>query len=132
MAPDLEILAPARTWGMTREDCVEYAARFGIPIEATKEKLYSIDENLWGRAIECGALEDPWAAPPDDVFALTRPTATEPRDLVLGFEAGVPVTVDGRRLGPRRADRRGGVDRRLLRVGPDRHGREPPGGDQEP
>src|ERR1700733_6798202 len=98
LAPDLEILAPARTWGMTREDCVEYAARFNIPIEATKEKLYSIDENLWGRAIECGALEDPWAAPPDDVFTLTRPTATEPRDLVVGFEAGVPVTVDGRSL----------------------------------
>ncbi|HXQ90188.1 MAG TPA: argininosuccinate synthase domain-containing protein, partial [Acidimicrobiales bacterium] len=55
LAPDLEILAPARSWGMTREDSVEYAARFGIPIEATKEKLYSIDENLWGRAIECGA-----------------------------------------------------------------------------
>ena len=99
LAPDLEILAPARSWGMTREDCVEYAARFGIPIEATKEKLYSIDENLWGRAIECGALEDPWAAPPDDVFSLTRPTATEPRDLVLGFESGVPVTVDGTSLG---------------------------------
>ncbi len=87
------------SWGMTREDCVEYAARFEIPIEATKEKLYSIDENLWGRAIECGALEDPWAAPPDDVFTLTRPTATEPRDLVLGFESGVPVTVDGQSLG---------------------------------
>ncbi len=98
LAPDLEILAPARMWGMTREDCVEYAQRYGIPIEATKEKLYSIDENLWGRAIECGALEDPWAAPPPDVFTLTRPTATEPRDLVLGFEAGVPVTVDGRAL----------------------------------
>ena len=59
LAPDLEILAPARTWGMTREDCVEYAARYEIPIEATKEKLYSIDENLWGRAIECGASRTP-------------------------------------------------------------------------
>ena len=99
LAPDLEILAPARTWGMTREDCIEYAARHGIPVEATKEKLYSIDENLWGRAIECGALEDPWAAPPPDVFTLTRPTATEARDVVIGFEAGVPVAVDGRALG---------------------------------
>jgi argininosuccinate synthase len=98
LAPDLEILAPARVWGLTREDCIDYAARHGIPIEATKEKLYSIDENLWGRAIECGALEDPWAAPPEDVFTLTRPTATEPRDLVIGFEAGVPVSVDGRSL----------------------------------
>ena len=99
LAPDLEILAPARSWGLTRADCIDYAARHGIPVEATKEKLYSIDENLWGRAIECGELEDPWAAPPPDVFALTRPTATEARDLVLGFEAGVPVSVDGRRLG---------------------------------
>ena len=99
LAPDLQVLAPARTWGMTREDCIEYAARHGIPIEATKEKVYSIDQNLWGRAIECGVLEDPWAAPPEDVFTLTRPVASEPRDLVLGFEAGVPVSVDDRRLG---------------------------------
>jgi argininosuccinate synthase len=99
LAPDLEILAPARTWGLTRADCIDYAAKWGIPVEATKEKLYSIDENLWGRAIECGELEDPWAAPPADVFALTRPTATEERDLVIGFESGVPVSVDGRRLG---------------------------------
>lgn len=99
LAPDLEILAPARSWGLTREQCIDYAARHGIPVEATKEKLYSIDENLWGRAIECGDLEDPWAAPPTDVFTLTRPTATTARDLVIGFEAGVPVSVDGRSLG---------------------------------
>jgi argininosuccinate synthase len=98
LAPDLEILAPARVWGLTREDCIDYAARHGIPLEVTKEKLYSIDENLWGRAIECGDLEDPWAAPPTDVFTLTRPRASEPRDLVIGFEAGVPVSVDGKAL----------------------------------
>ncbi|HUY63519.1 MAG TPA: argininosuccinate synthase [Acidimicrobiales bacterium] len=98
LAPDLEILAPARTWGLTRADCIEYAARHDIPVEATLEKLYSIDENLWGRAIECGELEDPWAAPPDDIFSLTRVTATEPRELVVGFEAGVPVRVDGTEL----------------------------------
>ncbi|HLX88561.1 MAG TPA: argininosuccinate synthase, partial [Acidimicrobiales bacterium] len=98
LAPDLEILAPARTWGLTRADCIDYAAKHDIPVEATKEKLYSIDENLWGRAIECGELEDPWAAPPADVFALTRPTATESREFVVAFEAGVPVSVDGRRL----------------------------------
>ncbi|HAM01114.1 MAG TPA: argininosuccinate synthase [Acidimicrobiaceae bacterium] len=96
LAPDLDILAPARTWGMTRADCIDYAARHGIPVEATKEKLYSVDENLWGRAIECGALEDPWAAPPEDAFTLTRPSATESRDVVIGFEAGVPVSIDGR------------------------------------
>jgi argininosuccinate synthase len=98
LAPDLEILAPARTWGMTRADCIDYAARHGIPVEATKKKLYSIDENLWGRAIECGALEDPWAAPPEDAFTLTRPSATESRNVVIGFEAGVPVSLDGRSL----------------------------------
>jgi argininosuccinate synthase len=99
LAPELEILAPARSWGLTRADCIDYAARHGIPVEATKEKLYSIDENLWGRAIECGELEDPWAAPPDDVFALTKPSATVARELVVGFESGVPVSVDGRSLG---------------------------------
>jgi len=96
---DLEILAPARTWGLTRADCIDYAAKYDIPVEATKEKLYSIDENLWGRAIECGELEDPWASAPPDVFALTRVTATEPRELVIGFESGVPVSIDGKRLG---------------------------------
>ena len=99
LAPDLDILAPARTWGMTREDCIDYAARHDIPVEATKERVYSIDENLWGKAIECGAIEDPWASPPADVYTLTRATAIEPRDLVIGFEQGVPVSVDGRRMG---------------------------------
>jgi argininosuccinate synthase len=98
LAPDLEIFAPARRWGMSREDCVDYAAAHGIPIEATKEKMYSIDENLWGRAIECGAIEDPWAPAPCDVYTLTRPVHTDPRDVVIGFEAGVPVTIDGRSL----------------------------------
>ncbi|HUI04563.1 MAG TPA: argininosuccinate synthase [Acidimicrobiales bacterium] len=98
LAPDLEILAPARTWGMTREDCIDYAARHHIPVEATRERLYSIDENLWGKAIECGAIEDPWASPPEDVYTLTRAGATEPRDVVIEFEGGVPVAVDGRRL----------------------------------
>ncbi|HTZ08681.1 MAG TPA: argininosuccinate synthase [Acidimicrobiales bacterium] len=100
LAPDLEILAPARVWGMSRQDCIAYAARHAIPIEATPEKLYSIDENLWGRAVECGAIEDPWALAPTDVYSLTRPHADQPRDLVLGFEGGVPVSVDGRALDP--------------------------------
>ena len=98
LAPDLEILAPARTWGMTREECVAYARRHGIPVEATKEKIYSIDENLWGRAIECGEMEDPWNRPPDDAYVLTRPTADGPTEIVIGFEQGVPVSVDGKSL----------------------------------
>ena len=77
LAPDLEIVAPVRVWGMTREDTVAYAEKYGIPITQSREKIYSIDENLWGRAIECGIIEDPWAAPPEDVFTLTVQSATE-------------------------------------------------------
>jgi len=95
LAPDLEVLAPARNWGMTRADSVDYAQKWEIPIRATKEKIYSIDENLWGRAIECGEMEDPWAAPPDEPYTLTRVTATEPVELTVSFERGVPVALDG-------------------------------------
>ena len=100
LAPDLDILAPARAWRMSRADCVEYAAKFEIPIEATAEKIYSIDENLWGRAIECGAIEDPWALAPDDAYTLTRLTDPEPVTVVVGFEAGTPVSLDGELLDP--------------------------------
>ena len=100
LAPDLEVIAPARVWGLTREDSIEYAAKWDIPLSVTKEKLYSIDENLWGRAIECGAIEDPWNQPPADVYTMTRPTATEPAEVVIGFESGIPVSVDGKSLSP--------------------------------
>ena len=99
LAPDLDVIAPVRSWGMTREDCILYAYDHGIPITATKEKVYSIDDNLWGRAIECGEMEDPWRVPPPGVWALTTQTATEPRDLVIGFEQGVPTSIDGSRVG---------------------------------
>jgi argininosuccinate synthase len=100
LAPDLGIYAPARVWGLSREDCVELAEKWEIPITVTKDKLYSIDDNLWGKAIECGAIEDPWAPAPDDVYTLTRPTETEPVELIVGFEAGVPVSLDGQALSP--------------------------------
>ena len=95
LAPDLEVLAPARNWGMTRADSVDYAEKWEIPIRATKEKIYSIDENLWGRAIECGAIEDPWAAPPEEPYTLTRVTNTEPVELTVSFHEGLPVAIDG-------------------------------------
>ena len=98
LAPDLEIVAPVRDWGMTREQTIDYAEREGVPIMASRDRIYSIDENLWGRAVECGAIEDPWAAPPDDVYALTVETLTEPVEIVVAFEAGVPVALDGRCL----------------------------------
>ena len=100
LAPDLGVLAPARVWGLSREDCIEYAAKWDIPLTVTKEKLYSIDENLWGKAIECGVIEDPWNRPPEDVYTMTVPTATEPTEIVLGFESGVPVSLDGVALSP--------------------------------
>jgi argininosuccinate synthase len=99
IAPQLDVLAPVRTWGMTREDAILYAYRNEIPITATKEKVYSIDDNLWGRAIECGEMEDPWAVPPPGVWSMTTPTATEPRDLTISFVEGVPTAVDGEELG---------------------------------
>jgi argininosuccinate synthase len=95
LAPDLDIVAPVRHWGMTREESIRYADDHDIPIQATKEKLYSIDDNLMGRAIECGEMEDPWATPPPGVWLLTKQTATEPRDLVIGFTEGMPTSIDG-------------------------------------
>jgi len=95
LAPDLEILAPVRNWGMTREMSIEYAEAHDIPVLATKEKLYSIDDNLFGRAIECGEMEDPWSRPPEGVWSMTTVKASEAREVVVGFEQGVPVSVDG-------------------------------------
>ena len=100
LAPDLEVVAPVRSWGMTRDDCIHYAYDHGIPITATKEKVYSIDDNLWGRAIECGEMEDPWAVPPPGVWLLTKPTATEPTDVVVASPEGVPVALDDEELAP--------------------------------
>jgi len=98
LAPDLEVLAPVRVWGLTREDSIEYAAKHGIPIRVRKDSPYSVDENLWGRTIECGILEDPWVEPPEEVYAITSKATDAPREsreLVIGFEGGVPVTLDG-------------------------------------
>jgi argininosuccinate synthase len=98
LAPDLDVLAPVRVWGFTREDSIDYAARHNIPIKVRKDNPFSIDENLWGRAIECGVLEDPWAAPPVEIYTLTTNPdgrALEPWELVVGFEEGVPVALDG-------------------------------------
>jgi argininosuccinate synthase len=95
LAPDLEILAPVRNWGMTREMSIEYAESHDIPVLATKEKLYSIDDNLYGRAIECGEMEDPWSRPPEGVWSMTTVKTSESREVVVGFDKGVPVSVDG-------------------------------------
>jgi len=101
LAPELDVLAPVRVWGFTREDSIDYAAAHDIPIKVRKDNPYSIDENLWGRAIECGAIEDPWVAPPSEPYALTTDPSQAPREpweLVLRFEAGVPVALDERAM----------------------------------
>ncbi|MEZ5169735.1 MAG: argininosuccinate synthase [Acidimicrobiia bacterium] len=101
LAPDLEVLAPVRVWGFTRDDSMDYADTYDIPVTSTREKPYSIDANLVGRAIECGALEDPWAAPPEGIFELVGDVADAPReptDVIVGFEEGVPVSLDAQKL----------------------------------
>jgi len=99
LAPQLNIIAPAREWGLTREEEIAYAQKHGIPVPVTVASPYSIDENLWGRSIECGILEDPWAEPPEEVFAWTRSAADapdKPAYVEIGFEKGVPVSLDGK------------------------------------
>ena len=99
LAPDLETLAPVRVWGMSREQTIDYAEKHNIAVTVSRDRIYSIDANLWGRAIECGVLEDPWQAPPEDVFAITVPVATEPFEVTIAFERGAPVALDGAKLG---------------------------------
>ncbi len=102
LAPDLEVLAPVRAWGLTRDDSIEYARRFDIPITVTREQPYSVDENFVGRAIECGEMEDPWAAPPEHIYTLTTPVGAAPpesREVVVAFAQGAPVALDGAELG---------------------------------
>jgi argininosuccinate synthase len=101
LAPDLKIIAPAREWGMTREQTINYAQRHGIPVPVTVASPYSIDENLWGKSIECGVLEDPWVEPPEEVFTWTKSageTPDKPDYVEIGFEKGIPVTIDGQEL----------------------------------
>jgi len=103
LAPDLKVIAPAREWKMTREQTIEYARAHHIPVPVTRASPYSIDENLWGRSIECGVLEDTWNEPPEDVFLWTKPIEKAPAKpvyLEIGFEKGIPVSLNGRRLEP--------------------------------
>jgi len=101
LAPDLKILAPARDWDMTRDETIDYAKRHGIPLPVTAESPYSIDQNLWGRSIECGVMEDPWAEPPEDAFIWVKSVADtpdKPEYVEIGFEKGIPVALNGHKL----------------------------------
>lgn len=102
LAPQLGVIAPLRTWELlTREDEIEYALERGIEIPVTKEKPFSIDENLWGCAIECGEMEDLWNEPPPDTWRMTKDPTTAPPgsiEIILGFEGGIPVSLNGENM----------------------------------
>lgn len=101
--PSITVLGPAREWNMTRPELLDYLHVRGIDLPLTKKNPYSIDENLWGRAIECGELEDPWAAAPSGAYAFTVDPADapdEPVEAVVGIEKGIPVSLDGQALDP--------------------------------
>ena len=97
LAPDLKVSAPVRDSGMTRDKAIAFAESKNLPIDVNKKSPYSIDQNVWGRAVETGFLEDPWNGPIEDVYDYTSdPTKSpEPDELVLTFEHGVPVALDG-------------------------------------
>ncbi|MBX9973332.1 argininosuccinate synthase [Bacillus sp. CMF12] len=99
--PDLQVLAPVREWSWSREEEIEYAKQNNIPIPINLDSPYSIDQNLWGRSNECGVLEDPWAAPPEDAYDLTvslEKAPDTPDTVEIGFEKGVPVSLNGKSI----------------------------------
>jgi argininosuccinate synthase len=101
--PQLKVLAPAREWGMSREEAISYGEKFGIESPVKKSSPYSIDRNLLGRSIEAGPLEDPMVEPPEEIFVMTKAivdTPDEPEYITLGFEAGIPVSINGTKLDP--------------------------------
>ncbi|BAU66283.1 argininosuccinate synthetase [Stanieria sp. NIES-3757] len=101
--PKLKVLAPAREWGMSREETIAYGEKFGIESPVKKSSPYSIDRNLLGRSIEAGPLEDPMTEPPEEIYAMTRAiadTPNEPEYIEIGFERGIPVSVNGTMLNP--------------------------------
>ncbi len=102
LAPELQVLAPARVWGMTRDQEIAYANERGIPLQVSKASPYSTDENLWGRSVECGILENPAIEPPEEAFSWTKPpieAPEEPTYVNIRFEKGRPVSLEGRRMG---------------------------------
>jgi len=98
LASNIKTLAPVRNSGMTREEEIDYAKKHGIPVPVKKGAAYSIDENLWGRSIECGVLEDPWNEPPEDAYRLTASPVKGPDNpeyITIEWEEGHPVSLNG-------------------------------------
>lgn len=101
--PNLKVLAPAREWGMSREETIAYGERFGIPAPVKKKSPYSIDRNLLGRSIEAGPLEDPWTEPLEEIYVMTKAiadTPDEPEYVEIGFEKGIPNSLNGEAIAP--------------------------------
>ena len=97
LAPDLTCIAPVRDSGMTRDKAIAFAEANNLPIDVTKKSPYSVDQNVWGRAVETGFLEDPWNAPIEDVYSYTQaPGLAEADEVIIGFVDGVPTHVDGK------------------------------------
>jgi argininosuccinate synthase len=105
LAPELEVLAPVRDAGMTRDEAIAFAERRGLPLDVSSRSPYSIDQNLWGRAVETGFLEDPWNAPIEKLYSYSADPAVprEPDEVVVRFDAGVPTALDGRPVSVRQA-----------------------------
>ena len=102
LEPQVKVIAPARIWGLTRPEEIQYAKERNIPVPATVDSPYSTDTNLWGRSIECGCLEDPWCEPPEEVYLLTKSPAEAPDTAAyveIEFEQGVPVKINGVAMG---------------------------------
>lgn len=99
--PDLEVLAPVREWGWSRDEEIEYAMKHNVPIPATLDSPFSIDQNLWGRANEAGIMEDPWVSPPDEAYGLTVSVENAPNEaeyVEIEFVAGKPVALNGKEM----------------------------------
>ena len=97
LEPGLKVIAPIRDWGMSRDDEIEYAQARNLPISANKSR-FSVDENLWGRSVEAGELEDPWLEPPEDVYAWSKPVSAAPEApayVEIHFDTGIPTAIDG-------------------------------------
>ncbi len=105
LAPGMQVIAPARDYAWTRDVAIDYAEKRDLPIDVTKKSPYSIDQNVWGRAVETGFLEDVWNAPTEHLYAYTQAPDTnrEPDTVVIAFEHGTPVAIDGRHVTPLQA-----------------------------
>ena len=134
LGPDLKCIAPVRDLALTRDKAIAFAEEKGLPIETTKKNPYSIDQNVWGRAVETGYLEDIWNAPTKDIYDYTATPEFPPApdEVTISFEAGVPVAIDGVKRHPAAGHPGTEPPRRRPGRGPDRRRRGPPGGHQVP